>query len=60
MNKRVTYELLDKRYRELSRINTMRARKKDTVEAYKKAESRERLIYKAFIADCKRYLREIN
>lgn len=53
------YEELDGRYRMLSCENTRRARKIDTDEAYKKAQSREQLIRKAFFADCKRYLKEL-
>lgn len=47
------------RYQSLSAENTRRARKIDTDEAYKKAQSREQLIRKAFFADCKRYLKEL-
>ena len=54
----MTYEELDKRYRELSHENMMRARKKDTNEAYIKALERENLLWRAFFADCKRYLNE--
>ena len=50
-------EDLERRYQELSVENTRRARKKDTERAYKKAQSRERWILKAFFADCKRYLK---
>lgn len=52
------YEELDGRYRLLSCENTRRARRIDTAEAYERAQSRERLIRRAFFADCKRYLNE--
>lgn len=55
--KEITYDDLERRYQELSVENTRRARKKDTERAYKKAQSRERWILKAFFADCKRYLK---
>ena len=46
---------VEKKYRRLSVENTRRARKIDTKEAYELAQSRERLIKKAFFADCKRH-----
>lgn len=54
----MTYDELDKRYQRLSHENMMRARKKDKAEAYEKAQKRERMILKAFFADCKRYLKD--
>lgn len=57
--KPIDYYSLDRRYQSLSTENTRRARKIDTDEAYKKAQSREQLIRKAFFADCKRYLKEL-
>lgn len=57
--KPIDYYSLDRRYQRLSAENTRRARKIDTDEAYKKAQSREQLIRKAFFADCKRYLKEL-
>ena len=57
--KPIDYYSLDRRYKRLSAENTRRARKIDTDEAYKKAQSREQLIRKAFFADCKRYLKEL-
>lgn len=56
--KRRTYEDLYRRYQDLSEVNTLRARKKDTAEGYEKAQSRERLIRKALFNDCKKYLDE--
>lgn len=52
------YADLARRYQKLSVENTQRARKVDTAEAYKWAQYRERLILRAFFADCKRYLNE--
>lgn len=52
------YEELDRRYQRLSVENTRRARKKNTDEAYERAQSREELIRRAFFADCKKYLNE--
>lgn len=58
------YHALFLRYMTLSRMNTLRARKvgenpkrtpEDVRQAYKKAQSREELITKAFMNDCKRY-----
>ena len=54
----MTYEELYRRYQKLSVENTQRARKVDTDEAYAWAQYRERLILRAFFADCKRYLNE--
>ena len=50
------YWELERRYQRISAENTARARKADSTEGYAKAQSRERLIKKAFFADCKRYL----
>jgi hypothetical protein len=52
----MTYEDLERKYQRISAENTSRARKKDTAEAYDRAQSRERLIRKAFFNDCKKYL----
>ena len=52
------YVDLERRYQKLSTENTQRARKKDTAEAYEWAQYREKLILRAFFADCKRYLDE--
>lgn len=52
----MTYHQLWLKYQRISNINTLRARKIDTHEAYERAQSRERLIMKAFFNDCKRYL----
>lgn len=54
----MTYIELDRRYQKISAENTRRARKKDTAEAYRKAQEREQLIRRTFFADCKRYLNE--
>ena len=54
----MTYVELDRRYHRISHENTQRARKKDTAEAYEWAQQRERLITRAFFADCRRYLDE--
>ena len=54
----MTYEDIYRKYQRISHRNTMRARKVDTIEAYEKAQSRERLIRKALFADCRRYLNE--
>ena len=51
----MTYDELDRKYQRISHENTLRARKKDTKEAYDKAQSRERLIRKAFFNDCRKY-----
>lgn len=53
-----SYTDLTRRYERLSHENTMRLRKKETVEAYEKARRREVLIQKAFFSDCRRYLTE--
>ena len=53
----MTYHELWLKYLRISNINTLRARKKDTPEAYERAQSRERLIMKAFFNDVKRYLK---
>lgn len=52
------YEELDRRYQRLSHENMMRGRKRDTEKGYEKAQGREQLIRKAFLADCKKYLNE--
>ena len=52
----MTYHELDLKYQRISNENTRRARKIDTPEAYVRAQSREKLILKAFFNDCKRYL----
>lgn len=54
----MTYGDIYRKYQRISYKNTMRARKVDTAEAYERAQSRERLIRKALINDCKRYLNE--
>lgn len=54
----MNYAELVRRYHILSHENTKRARKEDTAEAYEKAQIREKLIARAFISDCKRYLDE--
>ena len=53
----MTYHELWLKYQRISNINMLRARKKDTPEAYERAQSRERLIMKAFFNDVKRYLK---
>lgn len=53
----MTYHQLWLKYQRISNINTLRARKIDTHEAYERAQSREKLIMKAFFNDCKRYLK---
>ena len=51
----MTYHQLWLKYQRISNENTRRARKIDTPEAYERAQSRERLIMKAFFNDVKRY-----
>lgn len=51
----MTYLELQRKYQRISNINTLRARKTDTPEAYARAQSREKLILKAFFNDVKRY-----
>lgn len=53
----MNYHQLDNKYRRISNENTRRARHNDTPEAYARAQSREKLILKAFFNDCKRYLK---
>ena len=53
----MTYHELWMKYQRISNINTLRARKKDTPEAYERAQSLEKLIVKAFFNDVKRYLK---
>ena len=53
----MTYHELWLKYQRISNINPLRARKKDTPEAYERAQSREKLIVKAFFNDVKRYLK---
>ena len=53
----MTYHELDNKYRRISNENTRRTRRIDTPEAYTRAQSREKLILKAFFNDCKRYLK---
>ena len=53
----MTYHELWLKYQRISNINTLRARKKDTPEAYERAQSREKLIVKAFFNDCKKHLK---
>ena len=53
----MTYHQLWLKYQRISNINTLRARKKDTPEAYERAQNREKLIMKAFFNDVKRYLK---
>ena len=54
----MTFDEIKKKYQYLSHENTQRARKKDTAEAYEWAQQREKLITRAFFADCRRYLDE--
>ena len=53
----MTYHELWLKYQRISNINPLRVRKKDTPEAYERAQSREKLIMKAFFNDVKRYLK---
>lgn len=53
----MTYHQLWLKYQRISNINTLRARKIDTHEAYERAQSREKLIMKAFFNDVKRHLK---
>lgn len=53
----MTYDDIDHKYQRISHENTLRARRKDIPEAYARAQSRERLIRKAFFRDCERYLK---
>lgn len=53
----MTYEDLQRKYQRISHKNTLRARRIDTPEAYARAQSREKLIVKAFFNDCKRHLK---
>lgn len=52
----MTYYELDLKYQRISNENTRRARRIDTPEAYARAQSREKLILKAFFNDCKKHL----
>lgn len=52
----MTYIELNRKYQRISSENTRRARKIDTPEAYSRAQSREKLILKAFFNDCKKHL----
>lgn len=52
----ITYEYLHLRYQELSHVNFRKCHKEDTKEGYERAQARERLLIRAFFADCKRYL----
>lgn len=52
----MTYHELELKYQRISNENTRRARKIDTPEAYARAQSREKLILKAFFNDCKKHL----
>lgn len=45
----MTYYELDRKYQRISNENTLRARRKDTPEAYARARSREKLILKVFL-----------
>ena len=56
--KKKTYQEIDKRYQKLSHENFKRCHKLNTKEGYEKAQQRERLLKRAFLADCKRYLTE--
>lgn len=56
----MTYDDLHRKYQRISHINMLRARKKDTPQAYERAQSRERLIRKAFFNDVKRSLKPEN
>ena len=53
----MTYHELWLKYQRICNINPLRARKTDTPEAYERAQSRERLIMKAFFNDVKRYFK---
>lgn len=53
----MNYWDLQRKYQRISNINTIRARKIDTPEAYERAQSREKLIMKAFFNDVKRHLK---
>ena len=53
----MNYWDLQRKYQRISNINTLRARKIDTPEAYERAQSREKLILKAFFNDVKRHLK---
>lgn len=53
----MTYEELYQKYQRISHKNTLRARRIDTPEAYERAQSREKLIVRAFFNDCKRHLK---
>lgn len=53
----MTYDDLQRKYQRISHKNTLRARREDTPEAYARAQSRERLIVRAFFNDCKRHLK---
>lgn len=54
--KKMTYDDLFRRYQKLSCENTDRLRISRKRNRYEFAAARERLLRKAFFADCKRYL----
>ena len=53
----MTYHELQLKYQRISNENTRRARIIDTPEGYARAQSREKLIVKAFLNDCKKHLK---
>lgn len=56
----MNYHELQLKYQRISNENTRRSRIIDTPEGYARAQSREKLIVKAFFNDCKRYLKPEN
>lgn len=53
----MNYHELQLKYQRISNENTRRARIIDTPEGYARAQSREKLIVKAFFNDCKKHLK---